>query len=166
MKLFGVKSLSSFFSVLCAIAIPVIILTGIAGIVFWGAVTFSDKASEFITAEMKKDADTTPKDIKDWEEFRKMHVSIKILMLPYGLVLVWLLILITRRSKQLFDNLKKDIVFNKANVELMRKINKVLLIFSIMTFNFSGLFTCILLLMLIEIFRSGTKLQEEHDLTV
>jgi len=124
---------------------------------------FSDKVDSFVTTQMAKDGDTTPKDLKDWEEFRKAPVFAKMLLFPYGAALVVLLLMIISKSKQLFDNFKKEIIFNKSNVDLMTGTNKLLLAFSIMTFNVSGIFTCIMLFMLAEIFKNGAALQEEHD---
>ena len=42
----------------------------------------------------------------------------------------------------------------------------VLMVVSILTFNFTSLLISILLLLLCEIFKNGTALQEEYDLTV
>lgn len=166
MKYFGTKSVSSVISVLLAIAWPLVLVMSICGSAFFGVMIFSDRVNSFITAELVKDQDTTPKDIKDWEEFRKAPAPLKALLFPYGAALVVLLLMIISRSKQLFDNFKKEVIFNKNNVELMTHTNKLLLVFSIMTFNISGIFTCIMLFMLAEIFRNGAALQEEHDLTV
>jgi hypothetical protein len=166
MKYFGAKSVSSVVSVFLAIAWPLVLIVSICSSAFFGAMIFSDKVDSFVTTQMAKDQDTTPKDLKDWEEFRKAPAPLKALIFPYGAALVVLLLMIIRKSKELFDNFKKEIIFNKANVDLMRAANKLLIIFSIMTFNISGIFTCIMLFMLAEIFKNGTELQEEHDLTV
>ena len=166
MKYFGTKSVSSALSLILKIAWPLVLVTSICGSAFLGAVIFSDKVNTCITAEIAKDRNTSAQDMNDWEKFREAPVALKSLIFPYGAAVVVLLLMIIRKSKQLFDNFKKEIIFNKMNVELMTKINKLLLIFSIITFNLSGILTCVMLFMLCEIFKNGTALQEEHDLTV
>jgi hypothetical protein len=169
MKYFGTKSVSSVISIILAVAWPLVLAMSICCGAFFGAMVFSDKVDTFITAQMTKDHNTSAKDIKDmqdWEKFRQTPVALKALFFPYGGAVVVLLMMIIRKSKQLFDNFKKEIIFSKDNVELMTRTNKLILIFSIMTFNFSGIFTCIMLFMLAEIFKNGAALQEEHDLTV
>jgi hypothetical protein len=166
MKYFGTKSVSSVVSTILAVAWPLVLAMSICGSAFFGAMIFSDKVNTFITEQVAKDHGTDSKDMKDWETFRNAPAPLKLLLFPYGAAVAVLLLKIIRKSRQLFDNFKKEIIFNKANVELMRATNRLILIFSIATFNFSGIFTCILLFMLAEIFKNGAVLQEEHDLTV
>jgi uncharacterized metal-binding protein len=90
----------------------------------------------------------------------------KILILPYFGVVVVFLLQIIKKAQQLFNNFKNDLVFNKSNVMLISKISKLLIVFSILTFNFSSLLVSVLLFMICEIFKKGTTLQEEHDFTV
>jgi hypothetical protein len=166
MKYFGAKSVSSVISIILAVMWPLVIAVSICGSAFFGAMMFSDKVDTFITSQMAKDKDTSAKDMQDWEKFRQAPAPLKALLFPYGAAVVVMLLMIIRKSKQLFDNFKKEVIFSKDNVELMTATNKLILIFSIMTFNFSGIFTCIMLFMLAEIFKNGAALQEEHDLTV
>ncbi len=166
MKYFGQKSVSSVISVLLAIAWPVVLIAAIGGSVFFGTISFSDRANSFITAEMAKDPGITPKEMKEWEDFRNAPVPLKMLVFPYGAAVAVLLLMIIAKSKQLFDNFKKEMIFSKANVDLLTNTNKLILAFSIITFNISSIFTCILLFMLAQIFKNGAELQEEHDLTV
>jgi hypothetical protein len=77
-----------------------------------------------------------------------------------------LLLQIIKKSQHLFANFKKEIVFNENNVLAISKISKLLIVFSIITFNFSSLLVGIILLIICAIFKNGTALQEEHDLTV
>ena len=169
MKYFGARSVSSVISVILAVMWPLVLAMSICGAAFFGAMVFSDKVDSFIMAQAAKDHNPTAKelkDIKDWEEFRHMPAPLKALFFPYGAAVVIVLMMAIRRSKLLFDNFKKNIIFSRENVELMKRANKAILVFSIMTFNFSGIFTCIMLYMLAEIFKNGADLQEEHDLTV
>ena len=166
MKYFGQGSVSSVISVILSIAWPLVLVTALAGSAFFGIILFSEKANTFISDQLKKDPDTTPKEIKEWEDFRNAPLPLKLLLFPFGAAVAILMLMIIKKSKQLFDNFKKEMIFTKANVELLTNTNKLILAFSIITFNISGIFTCILLFMLAEIFKNGAKLQEEHDLTV
>lgn len=106
------------------------------------------------------------KDQKDWEEFQKLPLHWKFIVTPYFAAFVVLLLLIIRKSKNLFTNFRNDIVFNDSNVVIIANINKLLIVFAVITFNFSTLLVCVLLVLLSQIFKNGAALQEEHDLTV
>jgi uncharacterized metal-binding protein len=101
-----------------------------------------------------------------WKEMYSWPLIGKILILPYFGVVVVFLLQIIKKAQQLFNNFKNDLVFNKSNVMLISKISKLLIVFSILTFNFSSLLVSVLLFMICEIFKKGTTLQEEHDFTV
>ena len=171
MKNFGTKSVSSVFSVLLNVAWYFVLVGAICGGLFYAAVIVPGGAVEkFVTSEMTKDCVKNGhedcKDLKDMEEFVKAPLALKMLAFPYVAAVVVFLLMIIRKSREIFNNFKNDIVFNKNNVELIGKVNKLMIIFSILTFNFSGLLTCVMLYMLGEIFKNGAALQEEHDLTV
>jgi hypothetical protein len=116
------------------------------------------KVNFYIFSELKND--------KDWQMIENLPLAVRILLLPYFGVIVALLLQILKKSQYLFINFKNDVVFNKNNVLIILKISKLLIGFSILTFDFSSLLAGILLLMLCKIFKNGTALQEEHDLTV
>jgi len=147
-----------------------VLIVSICGGLFLAAVLPNSSVQQFITQAIEKDHPSVngveSKDMKEWKEFVNAPLAAKIFMFPYGAAVVVLLLLIIKKSKLLFENFRREIVFNKNNVEIMSGINKLLIWFSIITFNFSGLLTCVMLFMLIEIFRNGAALQEEHDLTV
>ena len=170
MKNFGTKSVSSVFSVLLNVSWYVVLVGSICCGLFFAAVIPNGSVEKFITEQITKDCGSTPeadcKDLQDWEKFKKAPLALKLLAFPYVSAVVVFLLMIIKGSKQIFDNFKKDIVFNRSNVEIIGKVNKLLIVFSIITFNFSGLLTCVLLYMLSEILKNGAALQEEHDLTV
>ena len=106
------------------------------------------------------------KDKRDWEQFKRLPLIVKILIIPYVEAVLILLLAIFKRSRYLFLNFRNDIVFNRNNVPLISKISKLNIWFSILTFSFSSLLVSLFLFMLCEIINNGAVLQEEHDLTV
>jgi hypothetical protein len=194
MKYFGKKSWSSVMSIILHVAwYVVLVMTIVAPLIATGIIVFSspvmetvstaidkgkipisgkDKA-QFQTAKKKFFLERTnfanklsAEDREDWESFKGLPLPLKILIIPYFEAVLILLLIIIKRSQLLFTNLKKDIVFNKSNVDIMSKIGKLLIVFAILTFNISALFVCVLFFMLREILKNATALQEEHDLTV
>lgn len=171
MKNFGKKSVSSVFSVLLKVMWYLVLVGAICGALFFTAVISSDKVQLFIGEKIAEDQRINPSeenrhDLEEWKMFNQAPLALKMLAFPYVAAVVVLLLMIIKRSAVLFDNFKNEIVFNKSNVDIISNINKLLIPFSIITFNFSGLLTCVLLYMLGEIFKNGAALQEEHDLTV
>jgi len=166
MKYFGKGSVSSVISVVLSVFWYLILIGSVIGIIALSAIIFSPQVQNFISAEMAKDAVKNAKDIAEWNQFMAVPLIAKMFIYPYGIAVVTFLLLIIRKSRGLFENFRSDVVFNQSNVKIISGINKLLIIFSILTFNLSGLFTCVLLLMLGEIFKNASALQEEHDLTV
>lgn len=170
MKYFGKKSLSSFLStflhVLWYIVLVGSILAAVAGILIYLYLSCIEQSGpqcmKFDAAGFTMDS----QDKKDWETFKNLPLAVKLIIIPYCASIVTLLLNIINKSRQLFTNFKNDILFNTRNVLLISRISKLLIAFSILTFNFNSLLLSIILLMLCEILKSGTALQEEHDLTV
>lgn len=106
------------------------------------------------------------KERKDFETFVNLPFFVKMLLFPYFWAVVVLLLLIIKKSRVLFSNFEKDIVFNRNNVQLLSTISKISIAISILTFSISSLCTSVFLLMICELVKNGTALQEEHDLTV
>lgn len=105
-------------------------------------------------------------DDPDWQRMYNLPLALKILMVPYFVALVVLLLKIIRKSRVLFQNFRDDVVFRPSNVDLIREIGKIMIVLSILTFHLDTLIVSLLLLLLCEVFKTGTSLQEEHDLTV
>jgi len=171
MKNFGAKSVSSVFSVVLKVMWYVVLVGSICGAMFYTAVISSERVQTFIADSITKQQLEHPTeegrhDIEGWKQFNQAPLALKMLAFPYAAAVVVLGLMIMKKSTVLFDNFRKDIVFNNSNVSIISGINKLMIPFSIITFNFSGLLTCVLLYMLGEIFKNGTALQEEHDLTV
>lgn len=196
MKYFGKKSWASVLGIIAHIAWYVVLIMAIVGpFVATGFIVLSTSVGDRImtaietgdlpasaTAEERKKFETgrkemaeafkkmesemSAKDRAGWQEFKKTPLPAKILIVPYMEAVLILLLVIIKWCRVLFKNLKDGIVFNKSNVETLTRIGKLMIAFSIITFNFSSLFVCVLLFMLREMLKSGTALQEEHDLTV
>jgi len=107
-----------------------------------------------------------PTDAKDWNTFRNLPILVKLFIIPYFFALAYLALRIIRKTRILFANFANDIVFNKSNVELISIISKLTIAISILSFSFPSLLIGIVLLLVCELIRTGTSLQEEIDLTI
>jgi hypothetical protein len=169
MKYLGKKSLSSFSSRLLQISWYIVLAGSIIAAAIGVMILFSTPVEDPAAtgfAKINFDIFNELKTDADWQTIRNLPIVVRILFLPYFGIFFVLLLKIIKKSQHLFINFKNDIVFNKSNVVIIRKISKLLIGFSIITFNFSSLLVSIILLMLCEIFKNGTVLQEEHDLTI
>ena len=165
MKYLGKKSLSSLLSGILHVSWYVVLVVSIIAVVVGVIFLFFIPLEDPVVSEIANAFNMDLKDA-DWEECKNLPLAVRILFLPYLGAIVVLLLRIIKKSQHLFTNFKNDIVFNKSNVLIISKISKLLIGFSIITFNFSSLLVSIILLMLCEIFKNGTALQEEHDLTI
>ena len=168
MKYFGKQSLSSFLSRI----LPVIWYLVLIGSALFGVIlvfnVFSISLDDPVTSEIAKNSFFVSNN--SWDELLALAPVWKSLllfgMLAWFTAIVILLLHILKKAEHLFINFRDDVIFNKSNVQLMSKISKILIAFSILTFNFTSLLIAIFLLMACQIIRNGTALQEEHDLTV
>jgi hypothetical protein len=166
MKYFGEKSFSSVMSVILRVSwFVVLVLSIITAVMGVGIIVFSSLDSS-TTAEIVKGACADSKDLKDWEGFQNLPLIVKLFMLPYFGALAVLLLKIIKEARRLFVNFKNNVLFNESNALIISNIAKLNIWFAILTFNFSALLASLFLLMLCEIIKNGTMLQEEHDLTV
>ncbi len=165
MKYLGEKSVSSFLSKLlfvCWYLVLVIsVLAVTAGILFVIFIPFDGPV-------VLKIADIFNLDLNnpDWAEFKRYPIVVSGILLPYFGIFITLVLKIIKRLQCLFNNFNNDIVFSKSNVDIILKISKLLIVSSILTFNFYSLIISLFLLILCEIFKNGTALQEEQDLTI
>lgn len=171
MKYFGKKSLSSFFSIALHIAWYVVLIMSILGVLFGTIFILISHCEELPLTETELEEcqmayAELEMEAEDWETFKEIPLIVKFLFLPYFVVVVVILLKILKKARSLFNNFKDGIVFNQNNVQLIAKIGKLLIIFSIMTVDFATLLVSIFLLMICEIFKTGTALQEEQDLTI
>lgn len=166
MKYFGKKSLSSLMSVILRVSWYVVLVLSIIAVVIGLAALLSKPFGNSIATEIAKDVCIDTKDKNDWEMFIRLPLFIKLFIVPYFGAIVVLLLMIIKKAQQLFVNFKNDILFNESNALIISKIAKLNIGFAFLTFNFSALLASVFLLLLCEILKKGTMLQEEHDLTV
>jgi len=163
MKYFGSRSLSSVTSVLLRVAWYLACALTLAAIVLGVVIVFHAQFGSPFSQGMAK---SSPADIRDWERFQSLPLGIRILVLPYFGAVMALVLMVIRKARALFSNFKNEVVFNQGNVRVIREISKLVIALSILTFSLGGLLTGVILLLLCEILKAGTSLQEEHDLTV
>ncbi len=170
MKYFGKKSLSSLLSNILNISWYLVIVAAIAIAVIGAINLFTLSFGDPVTSQIAKGnfhlciMDDT--NMTKWEAFRNWPIAYKFIIIPYFITVVVVLLQIIKTSQQLFLNFKNNIVFANNNSLLALKISKMNIVFSIITFNFCLLVVSILMLILCEIIKNGTMLQEEHDFTV
>jgi hypothetical protein len=163
MKFFGKKSLSSVMSVLLRIAWYLAIVAAVGAAAAGVAIVFHAQLGSPFASELAK---SSAKDLHDWQMFQSLPLGVRILILPYFGAVMALLMIIIWKSRQLFAHFRSDIVFNTGNVRIILGISRLVIVFSIITFSLGSLLVGIILRLLCEIMKSGTTLQEEHDLTI
>ena len=163
MKFFGNKSLSSVMSVLLHIAWYLALLAAVCAVAAGVVIVFHPQLGSPFTHGLQG---SSAKDIHDWQMFQSLPLGVRILILPYFGAIITLALIVIRKSRQLFDQFKRDVVFNAGNVRVILQVSRLIIVLSIITFSLGSLLVGIILRLLCEIVKSGTVLQEEHDLTV
>ncbi len=160
MKYLGKKSLSSFLYKFLRVVWYFVLIGSILAITFAAVVLFVIPVDAPCLAKIAKGMETTPLKIKE------LHIILKLLIFPYIAVVTALMLQIIRKAQYLFNNLRNNVVFQMNNVQFLSKISKLLIIFSILTFSIGSLISSLFLLVISEIFKHGTALKEENDLTI
>ena len=163
MRYFGKKSLSSVMSVLLHVAWYLALVAAVCALAAGVVIVFHAQLGSPFTHGLES---SSAKDIRDWERFQSLPLGVRILILPYFGAIIALVIVVIRKSRQLFDHFKNEVVFNKDNVRVVLQISRLVIVLSIITFSLGTLLVGIILRLFCEIVKSGTVLQEEHDLTV
>lgn len=169
MRYFGERSLSSFLKVVLQVAWFVVLIGAVAAAAWGALVLFATPvtdASASGLAHLNYLAFDSLKGDASLHAMRALPVAVKMLFLPYLVVIVVLMLRVIRRSQFLFDNFRKEAVFRQENVESLKTVSRLLIVLSIITFNLTSLLVAIILIIVTEILKNGTSLQEEHDLTV
>jgi hypothetical protein len=151
MKYLGEKSLSSFLSGFLYVIWYLVLIITILGGIFGSYVFFTPNDDPILTkmaANLKWDFQD-----KDWAAFKNLPVAVRLLFLPYYIAIVVLTLQMIKNARHLFANFKKNIVFNKSNVKIISTFSKLLIPFSILTFNLSSFIISLMLLLLCEIFK-------------
>lgn len=170
MKYFGEKSVSSWILIILRVVHVLAYVILVGGSLFWIFLsTLLYFEGDLVAAGHIAEAEMPSLEIGKDEEgkfFLGIPYWVKLLMLPYFWALFYFIIKTIRRSKNLFTNFRDNVVFKKENVELISRIGKLMIIISVMTFDFKTLFLSVFVFMLAEIFKNATRLQEEADFTV
>ncbi|MBE3092129.1 MAG: DUF2975 domain-containing protein [Actinobacteria bacterium] len=169
MKYLGKKSLSFFLSGLLHVSWYVILVVSIIGVVYGAIVLFAtpvENPAATGIARVNFHIFNGLGNDKEFQMIRDLPIAVRILFLPYFGAVAVLLLQTIKKSQYIFTNFKNDIVFSGSNVVTISKICKLIIVFSIMTFNFTSLLVAIILLIFNDVLKKGTTLQEEHDLTI
>jgi hypothetical protein len=167
MKYFGKKSLSSVVSIFLRITWYVVIALASFAVLLGIICIFSEEARNLISSEIIKGMwDMNSQDRNDFQWFLGFPLALKFFLVPYLGVYVVVLLQIIKKSQLLFTNFKNDIVFDNSNAMIILKISKLNIVFAVLTANCVLLLVSILLLIICEIFKKGSVLQAESDLTV
>ena len=163
MKYFGKRSLSSVVSVVLHVAWYLALLAAVCALAAGVVIVFHAQLGSPFAHGLEG---SSAKDIHDWQSFQSLPLGVRILVFPYFGAVMTLVIIVIRKSRQLFDQFKSDVVFNQGNVRAILQVSRLIIALAIITFNLGTLLVGIILRLLCEIVKSGTVLQEEHDLTV
>jgi len=171
MKYLGKKSLSSVLHQLFRLGWFVAIGTWILGLSVLSFLLFSEPPhdpamTELDTVKIKIAAEMKKEDPEAWEEIRSLPTPAKAIIPFYFSVMMILLLLSIGKGERVFRNFKNNVIFDETNIVLIGGISKLLIVYSIITFGFSSFIASVILLVLNDVFKNGTALQEEHDLTV
>ncbi len=163
MKYFGNRSLSSVMGALLNAAWYLAWIFAAIAIVLAVVIVFH---AQFGSPFAEGLAGSSKADIRDWEMFQSLPLGIRILVLPYFGALMALVLIVIRKARALFLNFRNEVVFDQGNVRIIREISKLVIISAVLTFSAGSFLAGVILLLLCEILKAGTSLQEEHDLTV
>ena len=170
MKYLGNKSLSSGLYGFLYVAWYLVLVGAVFALGLLCVAMFADPIDDYkisvigkIKFEMLKEIS---KDAEAQEFFGNAPVVFKVMALMMLGAITTLLLVILKKARQIFYNFKSNLVFTKENVLMISRASKLLIVFSVITFNFASLLVSLILLILSDVFKNGAALQEEHDLTV
>lgn len=161
MHYFGEKSLSAWIDRALQVSWYLVVVGSVSLICFLAIAAFpavGGKASALICEAGKTD--------REWADFVALPSLVKMLVFPYLGLVTYLLLQVVSQSQRLFANFRHNTIFSMDNVASLSKLSKFLIGFSVATFNLSTLLVSLILLLVCQILKNGTALQEEHDLTV
>lgn len=167
MRYFGESSLSSVLHRLLPFASGFILTAWLVLSLLLGFALFPRSWGDPVTrgiAECSRSADALSD--PDWANLVAMPAYVRALVFPYFALVVFLLLAVLHKARALFSNFRRSIVFHPQNTSTIRSIAYLLIPFSILSMNFPSLLVGLILLLLAEILKNGSVLQEEHDMTV
>lgn len=165
MRYFGEKSLSSvLYRVTQAAWILTIPAVAALCVLLFFAI-FQIDLGDPVTSGLAKECASMDAD-PDWREMMSLPRPARAVVFPYLWLATFLFVQILRKSQRLFDNFRRNVVFRTSNVALLSDLNRYMIALAVVTFNPATLLVALILLLVTEILKDGSALQEEHDLTV
>lgn len=158
MKLFDGKSLSGIVAKFLVVSKWVIVGLMIIGIPLETLILFYSPEEGTILHQL----------IVFFDMSLAVHKSIayKILMIVRTIIIVPTILILINKIKVLFFNMSHNKIFIMQNIIHLESISKLVLLLSIISLNILSFLISIILWILVAVFRQGTELQEENDLTV
>jgi hypothetical protein len=166
MRYFGEKSLSSWMNPILQTAWVLVLVSALGLSVLLGLAMFPTPLSHTCLATVSESIRLSGANDPEWNEFLALPALTRVVVFPYLALLTVLMLLILRKARALFANFARDAIFRQENVALIGNTSKLLIAFSLFSFNFAALLVSLVLLVVGEILRNGTTLQDEQDLTV
>ena len=172
MKYLGNGSLSSFMNIALRIfwfALLIVSVIGLCIAVF--AITAAPGTSPFpqqMVSEFRHSLENgvSAKELEEWNAFVALPVYVRVLVIPYFIAVAGLLLSIIGHVRRVFENFTRNVVFDESNTARLSAISKLNIAFSILTVNLSLLVVSIVLFILCAVFKKGSDLQEDLNLTV
>ncbi len=166
MRYFGEKSLSSWMNPILQTAWVLVLVSALGLSVLLAIALFPTPLSHTCLATISESIRLSRADDPEWNEFLALPALTRVVVFPYLALLTVLMLLILRKARELFANFARDAIFRQENVALIGNTSKLLIAFSLFSLNFAALLVSLVLLVVGEILRNGTTLQDEQDLTV
>jgi len=166
MRYFGEKSLSSWMIPILQAAWVLVLVSALGLSALLAVALFPTPLSHTCLAPVSESIRISGAHDPEWNELLALPALARLVVFPYLALLTVLMLLVLRKVRALFANFATDAIFRPQNVALIGHTSKLLIAFSIVSFNFAALLVSLVLLVVGEILRSGTTLQEEQDLTV
>lgn len=172
MKYLGRKSVSSVMCIILRILWIGLLTALIAGVIIYGATLIFPSLTENIPEEcalefqLELKNSLTGKELEEWHMFTEQSPFIRALVIPYFVAVTVLLLNIVSKTRQIFVHFTNDVIFDKGNTEILRKISKFNLAYAILTINVTLLLISIVLFVFCHVFERGSNLQEDLDLTI
>jgi hypothetical protein len=170
MKYIGKKSVSSVINVILKIAWWLLLAAMILFTLVVFFKLFSIDLGERLTEDIAKldmaDAGQNWLLWFDYSQIATWPMIGKIIafasFLACGVLRLWIL----RTVQRMFANFTQDTIFDYRNIKLLSTASVFFVISSVLNWSFGMLMVSLLMVILCEIFKKGSRLQEEQDLTV
>lgn len=107
-----------------------------------------------------------PEDIRDWENFLRLPLMVRVLGIIYCILILITLLQIIKKFRLLFKQFSNQIFFSDENITIISTTSKLCIVISILTLNVIVFLSGIALLIISDVFKKGYVIQIENDLTI